>query len=500
MCFLHCSCVLSKANKQSKTALDPVTTEKNRFLFEDENNITSTDSSKTVEKLNTLAKKNIDTLIWTDTLHESIYKKIIVKHTKIGDNPSKTDTLKTISTNEDVLKEKINQTREGKLKDVYNVAIVQPFMSKIYLGEELPAQSLRAVEFYEGVKLAFDSLNKENIKLNIRVLDSQKEVEDLDSVLKELDKQDWDVIIGPNSSAQLQRIAEYGKSRKITVVSPFNSNSEITNENNYYIQINPGLFTQSQKIAKFLNGNIKLPVGLSKTNFLVVGTDEDSFRISKIQEAYKLEKADPEAKLPELISGENISIASMRNFLSPGALNVVIVASEKNETFVFGCLRELSSLYNIVDFKKGYRFLVLGSSHWKFFERVNYEYYDNLDLHFTEEFYIDKEDRKIEQFEKSYRNVYGIAPRQFAYVGFDLMLYLGRMLKKYGNGFADYLINEPWQGRHTRFKIEPVYQVVKVLDGNSIKEEKIISHYENQFLNLIKFSDFEFVPVTIKDK
>jgi hypothetical protein len=495
---LQSSCVLIKDNNAKVTELDSIKTVKHRNLYEEENRLTSIDPIKVDNNKKALLSSSVDTLIWTDTLQENNFKKTVIKYTKIGNNPVLKDTLQTIVFDKNNLPEKINQKRNAKIKDVYNVAIVQPFMTNLFQGEELPAQSLKAVEFYEGMKLAFDSLERENIKLNIRVFDAQKEVEDIDSIIQELDKSTWDLIIGPNAGEPLHKIAEYGKSKEIVVVSPFNNNGNITSENNYYIQLNPGVETHSRQIAGFLNSKIKLPSGLGKVNYLMVGTDEDSLKINKIQEAYKLELGDNNVSLPVLYAEQNVNISSVQKYLSSAALNVIVVASDRNETFVFSLLRELSSLYNIIDPKKGYRFLVLGASQWKYFERINFEYYNNLNLHFTDEFYINKEDFKIEQFEKSYRKVYGIAPRYYAYVGFDMTLYLGRMLKKYGTGFPDQLDNEPWQGRHTKFQIEPIYKVLKVMDGKEAKGEKVIMRYENQFLNMVEISDFEILPVFIK--
>ena len=443
----------------------------------------------------------IDTIVWVDTLIENSIKQTVIRYTKIGTNPIHRDTLSVVDLSATIEELMEKQLRDVRVKPIYNVAVILPFMTNLFSGRsEIPGQSIRAIEFYEGIKIALDSLKREGVNLNVNVFDSQKDQEGLDRVLEKMEGTEWDLIIAHTSTDVLKVLAEYGKKHQIPVVSAFNNNNSIAEANHFYIQVNSGFEVHSRHIANFINGNIKMPsqTGLKKINYLLLGMSEDSLKMEMIQEAYSLSKNEPSARLPQMIGNEAISIGVLQKYFARDALNVVVIPSDKSEIFVFSCLREISSLYNKIEPRNSYQFLVIGSSQWKYFERVNYEYYNNLHLHFTDEFFINKEDRKIKQFEEGYRQIYGIAPREFAYIGFDIMLYFGRMLKKHGTAFPDKLIDEPQALRHTRFEIEPVYEKTQTLDSAAIKVQNRISRFENQYLNIIQFSEYDFKLINLE--
>jgi hypothetical protein len=237
---------------------------------------------------------------------------------------------------------------------------------------------------------------------------------------------------------------------------------------------------------------------LRKTKDLLVGTKEDSLKMDQIQKAYKLLENNEKAEITQLFTNEGVDVSVLSKHFDRSALNVVIMPSDKSEQFVYSTLREISSLYNKIEKQSGFQFAVIGTPMWKYFERVNFEYYDNLNLHIIDNFFVDKEEKKNNQFEEGYRNRFGIAPREFAYIGFDVMTYFGRLLKKYGTGFPDHFDTEVAKGRHTFFAFEPVFKNVKLLDAEVIKEIKLIERFENKSMNVVKFQEFEFKEVKLK--
>ena len=83
-------------------------------------------------------------------------------------------------------------------------------------------------------------------------------------------------------------------------------------------------------------------------------------------------------------------------------------------------------------------------------------------------------------------------------MGFDLMLYFGRLLKKYGTEFPDHFEKEKSAGRHTMFNFLPVTKEDKMLDGKNFSEPRRIERFENNYLNIIKFEEYEFKQAGIK--
>jgi len=440
-----------------------------------------------------------DSFSWTDTISESPLRKYVIKYTKQIDMPIVRDTLQIIEMTEiqnDTQKKE--QTRNIRKKSIYNVAVVLPFMTNTYGGKEIPAQSVRAVEFYEGVEIAFDSLRNEGVNLKVSVYDSKKDSAGIAEVIENMNGTEWDFIIGPAHTEVLAQLAVFAKDKEVPLVSPFNTNPEICEDNHYFIQVNPSYEIVANYIVAIMTKVKPSNPGFRRYKYLIMGTSEDSLKMEEIQKAYSLNKNTDTEVLPKLVTNEGIQAGTIMKYMDRGALNVIVIANDKNEQFIYSCLREISTMYNKIEKSSSYQILVVGEPSWKYLERMNFEYYDNLRLHIPDYFFVDKEADKNKIFEAEFRKRYGIAPREFAYTGFDIMLYFGRLLKKYGTAFPDYFENENRAGRHTSFNFMPVIKDKKMIDGEKDAEPKRIERFENNYLHIIKFEEFEFKDSGIK--
>ncbi len=440
-----------------------------------------------------------DSFSWTDTITESPLKKIVIKYTKQIDMPIVRDTIQIIDLGMEVLDTVLKeQSRDVRKKSAYNVAVVLPFMTNIFSGNDIPAQSARAVEFYEGVEIALDSLRNEGVNLKISVFDSKKDSASINEVIDKMKGVEWDLIIGPAHTEVLKELAIFAKDKQVPLVSPFNNNPEICEDNHFFIQVNPSYEIIANHIVSIMLHAKATNPAFRKSKYLILGTSDDSLKMEQIQKAYALHKNSETEILPKLISNEAINVGSIMKYFDRSALNIVVIANDRNEQFIYSSLREISTMYDKVEKSKSYQILVIGEPGWKYLERINFEYYDNLRLHIADNFFVDKEEPKNKIFEEEFRKRYGIAPREFAYTGFDVMLYFGRLLKKYGTAFPDNFEKENRRGRHTVFNFTPVLKNKKLLDGENVIEKPRIERYENQFLNLIKFEEYQFRPAGIK--
>ena len=129
-------------------------------------------------------------------------------------------------------------------------------------------------------------------------------------------------------------------------------------------------------------------------------------------------------------------------------------------------------------------------SRWRYYERINFEYYSNLNMLLTSEIAIDQGQAK--RFRTEYKQIYGISPREFGYIGYDVMVYFGQMLKKYSKAFPAYLGKETRTMFHTNFQFEPVYLNKGLLDGaGNAPLQSIIERYQNNYINLLDFEEYE---------
>jgi hypothetical protein len=218
-----------------------------------------------------------------------------------------------------------------------------------------------------------------------------------------------------------------------------------------------------------------------------------------LQQSYVKFKNDPNAKIQTLIpSSPTIDVNKIKPLLQRDKLNVIVMPTT-DEGFIYNSLREIQKLVDKVEPRRGYQIVVVGMDRWRYFSRINFEYYESLNLHFTSDYYTTSNRKMVRSFKENYKSIYGIGTREFGFKGFDIMLYFGRMINKYGVNFQVHLWKENKVCNHTKFQIEPVYQFMVPLDGNPTETRtSIISGYENQYLNFLKFKEYQLNKVIIE--
>lgn len=474
-------------NGSNNSTLDPITGK--------------TSNTNTTKKDSTQPITTIDTIRWCDTIQQSSTQKLVLCFEKIDGKPIKTDTVDIININPNSVFDPSKQDTLVKvdsvirLKKSYKVAILMPFMANEFTpapNREVPSKSLRALEFYEGVRLALDTLEKQGINLFVDIYDTKKSVATVQQILNKPELKEVDLIIGPVSSKIAQQVANFAKESKIPMISPFNPRADITEQNPYYIQINPSFEPHSKTIVDYVFNKFE---SRHPKKYLVLGMRRDTGRINMIQQAYVELKNDITAKIPQFITKDNtFSIESIKKYLSKDSENIIIIPSYHDESFIYNALREINSLIDKLEKKNSYKLTVVGMSRWKYYERINFEYYANLNMLLTSEVHVNN--GRAKHFQTEYKQTYGISPREFGYIGYDVMLYFGEMLKKYSKTFPLFLGNEKRQMCHTWFQFEPVYLNKGALDGSSPSTlQNVIMRYQNAHINLLDFDEYELKKI-----
>lgn len=430
-----------------------------------------------------------DTIIWYDSI--DVNTKLI--YTKVGTNISIDTLLKDSLRNE----LDFNQPDSSIVKrNRYSIALLMPFRSAGFVPsptKEIPTKSIKSVEFYEGLLIALDSLKKKGLKLDLHVFDTNYDTLQIDSILSKEELINADVIIGPYFSSSLSRIAAFALKNRIIHISPFNSKEDLVKNNPYFLQMNPSFKRHCEFLYKQLK-NIDSDPKLFRTplekHLLIFGQHSDSSKIESLQEAYINFKNDTSANINSLCVGDELfEIDLIEKHLNKDKLNIIIIPS-RNEAFVYNTMREIQKLVDKVEPKKGYQINIIGTDSWKYFTRVNFEYFESLNLHFSSETFVDTEADPVLDFQKAYKNKFGIAPREFGYAGYDIMMYTGLMLQSFGRNF----ITHSWKIDYPAYLQNSITIRAEIKSTKEIDEQSypIISHFENQRLNFIKFKNYSF--------
>ncbi len=370
-----------------------------------------------------------------------------------------------------------NDPKEVHLTE-YNIAVVAPFYANKATGGSITSKtSLKTLEFYSGLKMALNEINAQGkYRLNVYTYDTEGSKSKTATILNRPEFSSMNVVIGPMKTEPLKIAAQKFKTSKTTLVSPWNPKTSITSDNPNYIQVSPSLKTHCEAIMQHARKNY------SSNKIVLVAKKESKEKdyLKYFQDENKVISKNALApSLPELEAeyGDNIPLGT---YFNPDT--TVFIVPSWDDRFVANLLREIYT-------KKGARHIVVyGLPQWETFERVSYEYYEGLNVHISNTSFVNLSDEKIKMFRRNFFDKYGTVPIENAFLGYDLMLYIGDLLEKRGANFTNYLdLEHSSNYYHTEFKFEKEFS--SPTDDNFSN----ISKFENKYLNILRFKDYQFI-------
>jgi hypothetical protein len=125
---------------------------------------------------------------------------------------------------------------------------------------------------------------------------------------------------------------------------------------------------------------------------------------------------------------------------------------------------------------------------WMDYERIDFDYYEKLNVHVSSSVFIDELNPDIRAFKRRYYDRYGEIPLEEAFVGYDVSKYFGKMLKRFGTKFQLQLEQNPEQLLHTKFEFQPI--ITPTTTGGM--EFPQVERWENKYVNILRFQNYRF--------
>jgi hypothetical protein len=371
--------------------------------------------------------------------------------------------------------------------NIYNVAIMLPFLSdRSNNGTEIDGRSNPALHFYGGVKMALDVLSSEGVKLNVTVHDTKASEVVTQSLMNSREVKTANLIVGPFIKNNVAVAAEMAKQIGVPLVSPISPSSNVTEDNPYFIQVSPYLNTHCAAIMKHARERYRA----DQIVLVVRNKQAEISRLKYFQESNQaFEGTEDVERLKEfIVTDETADFNKMdvSPYLKDGDTTVFIVPSWSNESFIYSLLRKIqvAKVENEIDSEV----FIYGMPQWMDYERISYDYYEQLHVRVSSASYINPNSENVKKFKIVYFNKYGTVPALEAFIGYDVMLYFVRMMAKYGTFFQDRLDGEPAQYLQTRFDIIREVPLSAILEEDYSKTNL----FENKYVNILKFEDYYF--------
>ena len=371
----------------------------------------------------------------------------------------KTQTTKPIE------KEKPEEKKKAVKKFTQaSVSLLAPFkLDELNLKTATKAdveKSAMPIDFYQGFKLGLDSAAASGLNFKLNVFDTQDDNAHISVLYKNERFKQSNLIVGPVFPDGQKFISAYSKENNIPVVSPLAASSPAEFNNPNLISIVNNIDLHGQKIATYIAKNY------NPANTIVViinpkKTEDEAFA-SPIR-SYLHGKT-------KFTVQEYASVYTFETKMIKGKQYAVVVSSS-DRAFVVPTIDKLFKLKNLP--AGGYNISLFGNPNWV---KQNYptEKVQALNTVISSSYKIDYKSASVISFIKKYRRQFGFEPGEYAYKGFDIGLYFGKLLDQHGEEYLNYITKENYKGLHNNFSF--------------IHDEKL--GYINTSLMLLKYKNF----------
>ena len=302
--------------------------------------------------------------------------------------------------------------------------------------------SRSSMDFYCGALLAARQLGVDGINIDLSVYD----VADGQMAIDREKVNSSDVVIGPVSPGALGNLMSTIQNSTY-VVSPLDHRAEkMALSYRNFIQAPSSSAAQYADLVDWI-GEEKSP----HDSVLVIyekGTEEKA-GIKVIADGLKENSIGFQTLSYSILEGRDIA-NTLRNKMTLTAKNHLMIASE-SEAFVNDVIRNINLMVH-----EKYDVAVYASSKIRGFETIEGENLHNANLHVSTSYYIDYDQKEVQDFIMEYRALFNTEPTPFAFQGYDIMMYFAGICSKYGDAWPSMLPFEDEEMLQSGFKFSRV--------------------------------------------
>ncbi|WP_295116709.1 ABC transporter substrate-binding protein [uncultured Chitinophaga sp.] len=359
-------------------------------------------------------------------------------------------------------------------KDAYNIAVFAPlYLDSVFAtstdipGRSMPRYVLPGLEFYEGVQLALDSLEKQGVKLSVFVYDNKARQADVPTLIRNKQLDAMDLIIGAVSTPELKQLSDFSKEKEINFVSASYPNDGGITDNPFLLITNSTLKSHCEAIQNYVQK------GFTNRNVLIVRRN-NSFEAKLAEDLIAANEKmayDKKSRIREVIWSDATPESELSKYLLTDRPNLCIVTA-LDETGARSIVRKFATLATT------YPIQVFGMPTWDVMKFKEPEY-SGVTLYYSTPYFNDKTDSFSKYISEYFRKNYKSRPSDMAFKGFEYTWYFVKLLQQDGMYFNKNLNREPLR-MYTQFNFQPVY----------IKEgAETPSYFENKNVYIIQKGD-----------
>ena len=336
------------------------------------------------------------------------------------------------------------QPKKNKIAVLCPLYLDSAFTGYTYnLGNNnMPQYILTGLDFYNGVMLAVDTLNKEHINAEVWVYDTKKKNTDISAILQSMKVLNFSLILASfTSPAEQKTVSDFSFANNIPVISVTYPNDAGIAANPYFIMLNSTLKTHINGIYNYVAQNFiaARPLFVTRAGLLE----------NKIAADFKandsLGKNHFQYRVMQL--NNNVFFKDLKPYLDSTRQNTIICGSLSSD-FALSLVKALGN-------NPQYKTTLIGMPNWDGMRKILNNTFNNVDIVYSTTFNYDTTDAVVQTINTEYKAKFFARPSDLVYKGFYAMYHYTHLMNEYANELIGHLSDTSNQAK-TGFLIKPV--------------------------------------------
>nr|WP_294946579.1 ABC transporter substrate-binding protein [uncultured Mucilaginibacter sp.] len=349
------------------------------------------------------------------------------------------------------------------------VSLILPLsLDKLAPGQSYSSADLKkanmSVEYYQGFKLALDSVASQGANFKLQVYDSKDDAA-IHSLGLNPQIKNGDLIVGPIFPEDIRLFASMFQYSRKPIVSPLSPASPTLFNNQNLVTMTPPLEYHAKGAATYIVNKLRpKKVFILNSGF----SDEKLYNGPFKRTIDSLSKRKIQV-VPFTVVRGNLTplVAQLNNKVE----NVFLVPSTQ-QAFLMVTLKSLDTL------ARKFPVTLFGHPNWEKFAFLKAARLQRLKTHITSTDKVDYKSPEANTFIRLYRKAYRTDPTDFAIKGFDEGLYFAQMLARDDDSYRRVEQND-FTGIHNSFHFE----------------KKPGQGWINTHVDILRYENFELKPV-----
>lgn len=290
---------------------------------------------------------------------------------------------------------------------ILDVAIVLPFNYEGGEGVSSLQSNNFVLQLYQGVQLALEQAKNEGLEVNFKTFDTERSDEKVTQILRDPFLRKADVIIGPIYPEETAQVASFAQLYEIPQINPLSNIDDNIRDFDHSYLFRPSVIALSQRVIDYCRRFEGRRIALAYS-----GTSRDEQLAAHFTEMAKRSGL-------QIVESQKVTIREMRDFFDTLKLGIeeetsvdmiVIFSDDPNiASPTFGLVESLESGIPVVAMES-----------WLYFNFANYEMMESQNFHFVGNNTVDFNDETLDEFRKSYLEIFKVYPSSFVYMGYEL--------------------------------------------------------------------------------